>query len=146
MKRHLTLLILLFGLLSFANSQPNVDVDEMLGFACFYGGTQSKSVKKVSILIDEKKYDSIIELLDSKNKAEQYLAVIVIEKLDELDEIQLKNKQKDKISKLYSSKKKVSVCSGCIYWDKLTLESILKKNNKMRIPENYWLDNKISSK
>jgi hypothetical protein len=55
----------------------------MVGYGCYITGTPTKAVQKVSSFIDNEKIDEIIVLLDSKNAAEKYLAVIVLEKLDE---------------------------------------------------------------
>ena len=124
-------------------AQSNVDVNEMVGFGCYEDGSQSKPVQKVSKLIDKEKYNSIIKLLDSENNAEKYLAVVVCEKLTELNKLTLTKKQKEKISEIYKSSGIVSVCSGCVYWDKLTLKKMLDKENDMRISENYWLNYKF---
>ena len=146
MKRKLITLIFLIGLFVIGNAQTNVDDNEMVGFACYEGGSESKPVEFVSRLIDTEKYDSIIDLLDSEYNAERYLAVIVAEKLNELKKIILTREQKDKISKIYNSKGIVSVCSGCTYEDTLTLKSMLEKDNEMRISGNYWLDYKFKTK
>ncbi|UNZ00362.1 hypothetical protein MQE36_08480 [Zhouia spongiae] len=124
-------------------AQSNVDVNEMVGFGCYEDGSQSKPVQKVSKLIDKEKYNSIIKLLDSENNAEKYLAVVVCEKLTELNKLTLTKELKEKISEIYKSNGIVSVCSGCVYWDKLTLKKILDKENDMRISTNYWLDYKF---
>ncbi|MFY0715401.1 hypothetical protein J1D01_17235 [Seonamhaeicola sp. NFXS20] len=124
-------------------AQSNVDVNEMVGFGCYEDGSQSKAVQKVSKLIDKEKYNSIIKLLDSENNAEKYLAVVVCEKLTELNKLTLTKELKGKISEVYKSNGIVSVCSGCVYWDKLTLKKMLDKENDMRISANYWLDYKF---
>lgn len=82
----------------------------------------------------------MVKLLDSENNAERFLAVIVCERLTELNKINLTQASKEKIEKIYSSTEMVSVCSGCAYWDTLSLKDILKTENKMRISANNWLD------
>jgi calcineurin-like phosphoesterase len=124
-------------------AQSNVDVNEMVGFGCYEDGSQSKPVQKVSKLIDKEKYNSIIKLLDSENNAEKYLAVVVCEKLTELNKLTLTKELKEKIAEIYKSNGIVSVCSGCVYWDKLTLKKMLDKENDMRISASYWLDYKF---
>jgi hypothetical protein len=146
MKRTIITLSFLIGIFINANAQSNIDVNEMVGFGCYEDGSQSKPVQKVSRLIDKEKYNSIIKLLDSENNAEKYLAVIVCEKLTELNKLTLTKELKDKITEIYKSDGIVSICSGCVYWDKLTLKIMLDKENHMRISSNYWLDYKLKSK
>lgn len=145
MKKIIITLTLLIAISISGNAQSNVDVNEMVGFGCYEEGSQSKPVQKVSRLIDKEKFNSIIKLLDSENNAEKYLAVIVCEKLIELDKLILTQELNEKIAELYKSDGIVSVCSGCIYWDKLTLKNMLEKENHMRISSNYWLDYKFKS-
>ncbi|RCW88566.1 hypothetical protein [Winogradskyella arenosi] len=145
MKQIIITLTLLIAISISGNAQSNVDVNEMVGFGCYEDGSQSKSVKKISRLIDKEKFNSIIKLLDSENNAEKYLAVIVCEKLAELDKLILTKELNEKITELYKSHEVVSVCSGCVYWDKLTLENILDKENHIRISSNYWLNYKFKS-
>lgn len=145
MKRAI-LLLFLIGIFSIGNAQSNVDVKEMVGFGCYEDGSKSKPVQKVSRLIDKEEYDTIILLLDSKNNAEKFLAVVVCEKLSELNKVNLSKELKSKVTEIYKSNGIVSVCSGCIYWDKLTLKKILAKENNIRVSANYWLDYKFKSK
>ena len=145
MKRILIILFA-FGSISIGIAQPNVNDDEMVGFACSIGGTPSNTVQKVSHLIDKRKYKVIIKLLDSDNNAERFLAVVVCEKLTELKKTTLTEELKGKISEIYKSDGIVSVCSGCTYWDNLTLKDMLNKENNMRISANYWLDYKFKKK
>lgn len=135
--------ILLMVIPSIGNSQGDIDVNEMVGFGCYEDGSQSKSVEKVSRLIDKSKFNSIIKLLDSDNNAERFLAVTVLEKLSDLGKINLTKKLRGKIAEIYNSDRIVSVCSGCIYWDKLTLKAVLEEGNNMRVAADYWLDYKF---
>ena len=145
MKQIISTLTLLIAISISGNAQSNVDVNEMVGFGCYEDGSQSKPVQKVSRLIDKEKFNSIIKLLDSENNAEKYLAVIVCEKLAELDKLILTKEMNEKIAELYNSDGIVSVCSGCVYWDKFTLKNMFEKENHMRISSNYWLDYKFKS-
>lgn len=126
-------------------SQTQIDHEEMVGFGCGFAGVQSPSVKKVSKLLDKKKYNAIIQLLDSDNNAEQFLAVVVCEKLNELNIVNLSEELIEKISLVYNSKFVVPVCSGCMYWDRLTVGKMLESEHHMRILANYWLENKFKS-
>lgn len=139
----ITLTILI--MISFSgNGQSNVDFNEMIGFGCGFAGEQSKPVQKVSKLIDRENYNVIVQLLDSDNNAEKFLAVVVCEKLSELNKLFLTNEVKEKISIAYKSSDLVSVCSGCTYWDQLTLTKMLQNGNSMRISANFWLEHIFS--
>lgn len=146
MKRILIVVTLLIGIPIIGNAQSNISYEEMVGFGCGFGGETSKTVKKVSKLIDRGKYDKIIKLLDSDNNAERFLAVVVCEKLSELKKLVISDELKNKISIIYKSNAFVSVCSGCTYWDNLTLKKILETENSMRISANSWLDDKFKIK
>jgi len=143
MKNYFLTFILIIGISIIGNAQTEFNEKEMVGFACAYGGEESKSVKKFSRLIDKSKYRTIIKLLDSNKNAEKYLAVIILEKLSELGIINLSNEQNRKILKIYDSKEMVSVCSGCSYYTTHTLEDILDKENIMRQSAKFWLDYKF---
>ena len=135
----------LIGISISGNAQSNLDYNEMVGFGCGFGGEQSKSVQKVSKLIDKEKYNRIILLIDSDNNAEKFLAVVVCEKLDELNKLILSKELKEKISIVYKSYARVSVCSGCTYWDKITLKKMLEVDHHMRLSANYWLNHKFKT-
>lgn len=140
MKPLVITLTLLIGFAFSGNAQSDIDYNEMVGFGCGFAGEQSKPVQKVSKLIDKEKYYSIIQLLDSDNNAERFLAVVVCEKLIELNKLTSSKDLQDKISIVHKSYDRVSVCSGCTYWDKLTLTKMLENGSPMRIHANYWLD------
>lgn len=128
-------------LISFSgNAQSNVDFNEMIGFGCGFAGEQSKPVQKVSKLIEKENYAAIVQLFDSDNNAEKFLAVVVCEKLSELNKLILTIEVKEKISIAYNSSDLVSVCSGCSYWNQLTLTKMLQNGNPMRISANFWLE------
>ncbi|NOY47221.1 MAG: hypothetical protein GXO84_03255 [Chlorobi bacterium] len=145
MKQLIITLTFLIGISISGNGQSNVDYNEMVGFGCGFAGEQSKPVQKVSKLIDKEKYDTIVQLLDSDNNAERFLAVVVCEKLIELNKLTLSKELKDKISIVYKSYARVSVCSGCTYWNKLTLTKMLENDNHMRLSANYWLEHKLKT-
>lgn len=131
------------GVILTGNTQPNINQNEIVGFACYASGSPTETVQKLSQLIDKRKYKSIVKLLDSENNAERFLAVVVCEKLNELNKITINQELKVKISEIYKSNEIVSVCSGCTYWDDLPLKEMLKKGNDMRISSNFWLDYKF---
>ena len=137
--KFLLLTIILIGVHSIISAQENIDENNLVGFGCFFEGAQSKSVEKVSRLLYQSKYKSIIKLLNSKNVAEKYLSVIVCEKLQESGKINLIKEDSIKIQQAYNSKDTISVCSGCTYFDKITLKDLLNKNNPITSESDFWL-------
>ncbi|MBL4643495.1 MAG: hypothetical protein JKY44_07890 [Flavobacteriaceae bacterium] len=131
MKIKLLTLFFLIGILSGMNAQNNVDKNEMVGFACYFAGQPSKAVQKVTTKLNNKKYDAIAKLLTSDNKAERYLAVISIEKLAKLNKYNLNETEKNLIAKIKQSDELVSVCSGCTYFEKVSLKELLTKKKKL---------------
>lgn len=140
------ILFVIVGIFSIGHSQSSADEKDLIGFACYYDGIESKPVKKVSRLINKSKFKAIIRLLDSENNAEKYLAVIVVEKLNALGKITLTEELNIKILKIYNSEEEVFVCSGCTYFDKLTLKTLFNKENEMRISANYWIEYNFKKK
>ncbi|WP_346859450.1 hypothetical protein [uncultured Draconibacterium sp.] len=119
-------------------AQENVDIDEMIGFACYYGGEQSKTVKKVTRKLINKKYKNIAKMLTSDNNAERYMSVITLEKLVELNNYKLTEVQKEIINEIKQSKKLVSVCSGCVYFSKVELNTMFSP--EMKLFAQNWLN------
>ena len=72
MRTKLLTIVFSIGILSRMNAQDNADKNEMVGFACYYGGDPSKTVKEVTTKLNDKKYSSISRLLTSNNNAERY--------------------------------------------------------------------------
>jgi len=138
MRTKILTFLFLFVILTFANAQENIDKNEMVGFACYFEGSQSKTVKKVTEKLENKKYKSISKLLTSKNNAERYMAVITLEKLSELNKYKLNENEKNLIAGIKQSNELVSICSGCTYFEKVPLKEILKKE-KILFAQN-WLN------
>jgi cephalosporin hydroxylase len=82
------IILFLFCSSNFLFAQNDIDYKSLVGFACFSDGQASESVKKVNKLLLKSQYSKILNLLDSENNAEKYLAVIVSEKLEKLDKIE----------------------------------------------------------
>ena len=112
----------------------------MVGFGCTKGEIQSKAVTKAFSFLENSEHQELLLLLDSKSKAEQFLAVVLLEKLQANGSITLSKNQKQKIESIYKSKQKVSICSGCTYWDKMPLNEALKNDSKPRRLTNMALD------
>lgn len=141
MRIFLTIVLVLFTSHS-TIAQDNVDLKEMVGFGCYYEGRSTKTVVKVTKLLKTKNYKGISKLLTSGNSGEKYLAVISIQRLADNGQYNLSDIEKDIISKAKLSDDMVSVCSGCTYFDKVPMKTILTEDNI--IGSKYWLDRTIN--
>lgn len=116
----------------------------MVGFSCFSEGRQTKPVKVISQKVKKRKYKSISKFLKSDNASEQYLAVIVLEKLDSKKLYKLSEKERELINEVKSSEKGVYVCSGCILDGKLELKKLFMK--EFENFNEHWLNNILFKK
>jgi hypothetical protein len=136
--------ILLTTFLSFsAAGQDNVNLKEMVGFGCYYEGRSTKTVVNVTKLLKAKSYKEISKLLTSGNSGEKYLAVISLQRLADNGQYKLNDNEKDSIAKAKLSDDMVSLCSGCTYFDKVPLKTILVE--KDLIGSSHWLDRTITN-
>ena len=132
------IVLLLFGQVGFINGQDNVDHDEMVGFACYYGGQPSKTVKKVTKKLKNKNYKAIKKMLTSANNAERYMAVITLEKLHDLKAVKLYDNDYENIDLIKNSNEIVSVCSGCVSFYKTELRRLFEP--EMKKFSHNWLE------
>nr|WP_319401733.1 hypothetical protein [uncultured Carboxylicivirga sp.] len=124
------ILLLAIGHVGILSAQDNVDTKEMVGFACYFGGEQSITVKKVTRKLQQGKYKSIKKMLFSENNAVRYMAVITLEKLLDLNEIELSNSDSKQIRTIKNSKELVSICSGCSSFYKTELRKLFEPDMK----------------
>lgn len=132
----LFLLLLLYPIASF--SQDEIDENKMVGFACFYEGRETKVVTKVGRLLKQKKYSKIKDLLKSQNTAEQYLAVICIERLSAIEKVTITNDERLLIEQIRSSSELVATCSGCFPHPGAALKDVFNSEILWGAP--LWLD------
>lgn len=128
MRIPILILTLLISINGFA--QDNINPKELIGFGCYAGGTSSDVVNDVTFDIYDKKYKKIIKKLKSKNPAERFMAVIVAERLSNLNKYKLTETDKDLIKKAYESTDLVSVCSGCTYFNQIELKALLSREEE----------------
>jgi len=138
MKHTFLILLLLIGFVEKGTAQKNLNQEEMIGFACFFGGMPTDPVLKVIQKVFDKKYTAIAEMLQSKNTAERYMAVISLERLDTLNKYTLSESDKLHIKKIKQSSELVSVCAGCSYFDTVELKKMF--TTEMEIGARNWLD------
>lgn len=124
--------------------QKVIDKRTLIGFACYYAGSQSNSVKKISEILKNKNYANLKTKLFDVNPAEKYLATIACEKLQNKNLIRLTEKEftQIKINKL--SAEKVNICSGCTNEKELTLKDMFSsKENFLTESTEEWLNEMI---
>lgn len=144
MQTKILITIFLIGFIGVLNAQENVDKNEMVGFACSFSGQPSKTVKKYTQKLNRKNYKWISKRLESKNNAERYMSVIILEKLNDIGKYKLNAIELNLISEIKKSDELVSVCSGCTYFDKVSLKELLT-DDKILFAKN-WLDYTIKMK
>lgn len=134
--------VLIFILLTLTTScvfgQDNVDKKKMVGFGCYYAGQPTKTVEEVTELLLKKKYKTISDLLKSGHGGEKFLATISLEKLAAFGQYELSDNEKELIKKIKTSGDKVSVCSGCTYFEKVSLKEMFSEDNFLG--SNWWLE------
>ncbi|WP_299323439.1 hypothetical protein [uncultured Maribacter sp.] len=138
MQNKILTIVFLIGILSAVSAQDNVDKNEMVGFACFSEGSESKTVKKFAKKLNGGNYKWISKKLNSGNNAEKYMSVITLEKLTELEKYKLNQTELNLISKIKKSTELVSVCSGCTYFQKVELKNMFT-DEKLSMGS-YWLN------
>lgn len=122
--KNLIFTLILIGFTTILGAQENIDKEEMVGFACYYEGSTSKTVKKFTRKLKNRNYSSISKLLSSENNAEKYMAVITLEELATRDNYKLDPKEKLFFERIKNSNELISVCSGCMFFQKMTIKEM----------------------
>ncbi|MCU0350154.1 MAG: hypothetical protein MUF43_04895 [Flavobacterium sp.] len=143
MRTKILTLVILIGILHITNAQDNVDTNEMVGFACYYEGSPSKTVEKFTRKLKIKDYKWISKQLTSTNNAEKYMSVITLEKLTEIGKYSTNETELKLIANIKKSTDLVSVCSGCIYFQRVELKNMF--TDEMRTMASNWLNNNFKS-
>jgi hypothetical protein len=134
--------VLIFILLTLTTrcvfGQDNVDKKKMVGFGCYFAGQPTKTVEEVTELLFKKKYKTISELLKSGHGGEKFLATVSLEKLAALGQYELSANEKEQIKKIKASGEKVSVCSGCTYFETVSLKEMFSEDNFLG--SNWWIE------
>ena len=138
MRTKIITIVFLIGIFSVTNAQENVDKNEMVGFACYFAGQPSKTVKKYTQKLNSKNYKWVSKKLHSENNAEKYMSVITLEKLTELEKYELTQTELNLIAKIKKSPDLVSVCSGCTYFQKVELKDMF--TDEMMTMASNWLN------
>ncbi|WP_143394886.1 hypothetical protein [Flavobacterium sp. 11] len=123
---------------------PKRDKNNIIGFACFYAGTKSEPVKKISEILKNKNYTTLKAKLYDVNPAEKYLATVACEKLETKKLIKLTEQEFTQIKINKESDEKVTLCGGCTNEEELTLkEMFTSKENFLADSVEEWINEMI---
>ena len=124
--------------------QKVIDKRTLIGFACYYAGSKSNSVKNISEILKNKNYKTLKAKLYDINPAEKYLATVACEKLMKENLIKLTEKEVSQIKANKSNEEKVTICAGCTNEEELTLKDMFSsKENFLSDSTEEWLKEMI---
>jgi|GEM_PF-5595877 len=139
MKVHLIIFLTIFYSIGIFG-QENLPNKFPVGFSCGESGNPTPLVEEMTELIYERKYFEISEFLKSKNTGKQFLAIIVLERLDKYNLYKLSGDQEDQINFLKKIDFLVFNCWGCSP-DYNKLNDLLEK--KIHLGYENWLEKMI---
>lgn len=132
------LLLFLPFLISISTFGQENRLEELtVGFMCGELPRKTPLVTKMTDLVNNKKYSEISSLLNSKNSGELFLAILVLERLDEKKVYKLSEKELETIGFWKSKPIRVYNCLGCFSDVNLIPELFENKNS---IKEVSWLN------
>ena len=121
-----------------------IDEKTLIGFACYYAGSKSKPVKKISEILKSKNYTTLKVKLYDVSPAEKYLATVACEKLETKKIIKLTEKEFAQIKINKASEEKVTLCGGCTNEEELTLKQMFtSKENFLADSVKEWINEMI---
>lgn len=124
--RYIYIVCFVFGITHNAVAQKRSDSKEIVGFGCGFAGVPSKAVKSMAKLLQEDSYSRLRKKLFKGNLAEQYLAVLFCEELQERNQIVLTKEEMEQIAEMYNSAKSIFICSGCTVLESRNIATLLK--------------------
>jgi hypothetical protein len=133
------IVLFIFSLTTFqVTAQDDLDLNTMVGFACFYEGRATPPVTLFTKLVKKKKYSQISDALLSPNNAHRFLAVIVLEKLQTSDKYKVNDEEQRLMDEIRTSGGVVGFCSGCTEMGELTLKELFA--DRYRDLSRNWID------
>lgn len=137
MKKIHLILLLMVSISTFSQQRSE---KEILGYTCGYSGSPTSVIIKFGNLLHDKKYKSIKALLYSKIPVENFLAVVISNKLADKKIITLTQSELERIDELYKSSEKIPICGGCTYYKEIELNKLLKSKEDVREATSYFFD------
>lgn len=118
-----------------------IDEKTLIGFACYYAGSKSKPVKKISEILKRKDYATLKIKLYDESPAEKYLATIACEKLETKKLIKLTESEFAQIKINKANEEKVTLCGGCTNEKELSLKQMFtSKENFLEDSVEEWIN------
>lgn len=146
MIKQISLVLLFFLITSCQKLQEINDIrkeDSLIGFACQFAGVESKSVKSITLILQNKDFFSVKKKLWSESPAEKYLATRACERLNKKNIIKLTKNELNQIEINKSSDEEISICQGCSNQEELTLSELFSKETFLSISIEEWLNEMI---
>lgn len=112
-----------------------------VSFGCGKGIVISSSVNAANTILENKNYQELENWLNSNSSAKQYLAVVLLEHVQNRNRYILSDSTlTDRMKEIYASKLFVKYCNGCKESGKVRLGYALDYNSKLRKLTKHWLD------
>jgi hypothetical protein len=106
-----------------------IDENTLVGFSCYSTGIQSKSVKEVSEILNDKGIDELKKLLFSNKSACKFLATYICMKQKEKKEWVFTQNEIKQIELNKLSNERINFCSGCNNSDSYSLKELFLTKN-----------------
>jgi hypothetical protein len=115
--------------------------DNELGFGCGFAGMPTRAVQLFTSLVLQGDYESIRCQLYSESPAYRFMAVKLCTYYAEKGRMLLTEEDRTAIRESFTSKEKITVCSGCDYRSSESLGRLLKGERQDMIRSNFqfWL-------
>ncbi len=123
------LLVIIMGSLPLFGFSQDPYIKKGVGFGCGYSGKMTRPTKRMIKFFKRKKYKKIKEGLISSSKANQFLAVVFLEYLENEQKLKLTEKEKQFIKEIKQSKGIIYACSGCTYFGEFSLRQLFHGNH-----------------
>lgn len=117
-----------------------IDKRTLIGFACYYAGSKSFSVKEISQILKDENFSKLKRKLYDINPAKKFLATIACERLENKGFIKLISTEFIQIKANKLSGEKVTICSGCTGSEELSIKEMFSsKRNFLSKSIEDWL-------
>ena len=137
MKKLLFLILLIHATVCTSQTYTS---DNDIGFHCSVGGSPTEPVRKFTMLLLKSKFSKITKLLESKDISEKFLAAIVLTELEKRNKFKLTRDQIMQIQNIVSSNEMVAICDGCTYFEKVSINDLVERNQNVNFFFRYQFD------